>query len=117
MPRFVFATALIVACVAAGGTSAQMRDPAPPPPPVITEFSAYSDVVNVWHLEGTVAYANPSDLTVKFRGAVEEQTTVDSDGSFRCTVIVTPGTSGEVTAQAFAPGGQTSDFAYAYITQ
>jgi hypothetical protein len=87
------------------------------PAPVIVEFSATEGLGDVWIFVGEVLHPLPWTLSVVFGGLLAgHSTSVYVDGTFNYSLILAPGTTGIVSAQAFASAGVYSNIAYAWIT-
>ena len=83
--------------------------------PYLLTFDAWGGSDEVWILEGSVTYEDPSALTIVFQGAVTGSTSVEANGSFSYFATVPEGTNGIVTAQAFTSAGVGSNVVYDWI--
>jgi hypothetical protein len=88
-----------------------------PAAPFISAFSVIAGSSSVWIAEGMVQHAMPTTVTVVFGGLFEgNSTNVNVDGSFSFAMILAPGTTGTVTAQAFDQDLQASNIVFDYVT-
>jgi hypothetical protein len=85
------------------------------PAPVITSFTNQFQG-GYWMFEGSVSHFDPASLTIQFGGLLAGRSTyVDSYGYFYYNHTFPPGTVGQVSAQAFTIGGQSSNIEWTYV--
>jgi hypothetical protein len=84
-------------------------------PPVIANFSAAPSGNGFWTLTGQVLDDAPGGITVTFGGVVSGSTVTQIDGTFSYRTSVSPGTYGQVTAQALNDDGVLSQVVSALV--
>ena len=86
--------------------------------PVISNFSATTEILDIWILTGNVGDVddNPAGWTVNFYGVLEGyQATVEADGSFELIVQLDPYIFGETWVQVADSHGALSNTPFEYI--
>lgn len=83
-----------------------------PLPPVIVDFVISQGSYDAWHFDGEVDYPHPEDLTITFGGVLEGETvSVNADGTFNFSKLLTNNEEGLVTTQTVDEYGQESNIA------
>jgi hypothetical protein len=87
--------------------------------PVISNFTAIQGVAGYWTFSGKVMDESAAGLTVHLSGLsdLNEDVTVQADGTFTCTVRLASGDAGTVSAQTSDWWGLASNTAGVYVQQ